>query len=79
MEPLGIIGALVAALFAVAGYLAHRVIQHGERLAELMAHKTDTKERFDRQDEVLDSLRTMLDAVMRHFRVSSPPSSNTKG
>lgn len=62
-------------LTAVAGYLARKVIDHGEKIAGLLAHKDDVKERFDRQDDVLTSLNTKLDQVLIRLggRPSPPP------
>ena len=65
---------LLGILFSIAGFLAVKVIRQGEQLAGLLAHKEDTKERFDRQDGMLESLDRKLDAIMNRFNVRpSPP------
>lgn len=65
-----IVGVLLAALIAVAAFLAVKVVEHGEGIAELKAGFKGLERRLDRQDQILDDVDGKLERVLIRLGVS---------
>ena len=74
----GIVLLFASVLFAVAGFLAVKVISHGEMLAQLTAQHEGIDKRLDNQDRDLSTIDGKLDQLLIRMGVrSQPPGSHT--
>lgn len=63
----------ISALGAVAGFLAIKVVKHGELLAGLCAKNEGMSERFDRQDDVLGRIDEKVQALALRMGIRPSP------